>query len=351
MKNRFFTLSCLLLLTLSVFSRDYDWRIVYLWDVTYSMHGGYFAPKVNKQDVIVGGKNVTIDGYDKKHDIYDNILGALVKDIESLNPRTQVVIIPFGAKVLDVWTEMATDNGKKILLNNLKTFCNISPVDVQSTSISGALEYVRDKIFTAEVPNTLKLLTDGVENVNKQKFYNLLDSWCLYAEERNVEGYYFVLSDEVLKSDFALKERLERNCFSVIENITTELPIVKSDLHLQSEVNVVVKDSYNKSIQISVSLNGNLESNIVLHFMTEDNTYVFIDEKIEIGNDTHSVKIPIHMKTSLIELCRMLPTDSSEIITLHVSVEKGTEQVALRTTDIKINMINQVLKTMNITVR
>lgn len=72
-------------------------RVVYLWDVTYSMHGGFVTAGITGTGTVkIGGKSCPISHYDKSKDIYDKILNALVADINKQRENTEIIVIPFG---------------------------------------------------------------------------------------------------------------------------------------------------------------------------------------------------------------------------------------------------------------
>ena len=80
-----------------------DIRMTYLWDVTLSMKG-----------------------YNGSPNIYDKVVTAMIKDIESItNERTEIVVVPFqNSKYCDVWKEFATPQGKANLKSKIKAYKN-----------------------------------------------------------------------------------------------------------------------------------------------------------------------------------------------------------------------------------
>jgi TonB family protein len=195
---------------------NYNKRVIFLWDVTYSMHGGYFGTS-GDQYVKIAGQSHLIKQYNEKYDIYDDALNVLCKYIDHTKNTSdtivELVVIPYGNDVLDVWRYPATVEGKAELTKKICDFCELSPKKVQATNIGGALQFVKEKVNTADCANTLYLMTDGRENVDKQRFYYMLDTWCEFARERNIRGYYFALTEHAL--DKNLKERLSKTCFEM----------------------------------------------------------------------------------------------------------------------------------------
>lgn len=103
-----------------------DIRLTYLWDVTLSMKG-----------------------YNGSHNIYDKVVSAMIKDIESVtNERTEIVVVPFqNTKYCEMWKEYATPQGIANLKSKIKAYKN---TDITNTNISAPLQYAIDEIFTTD---------------------------------------------------------------------------------------------------------------------------------------------------------------------------------------------------------
>ena len=329
-------------------------RMVYLWDVTYSMHGGYFAPAVQTGTVTIAGTSHIIKGYSKSDDIYDKILEALISDIEKQGENTEIVVIPFGQKVLGCWTEMATQEGKMSLIDNIRNFCNLESADVQGTSISGALEYARNNVFVADVPNVLKLLTDGRENNNTRKFYYILDNWCEFAAERNIASYYFVLSSEVLKNASDLKDRLEKSCFTVITKFDTdvELQIEKTYLSISpEEIDIEVQEDYGKPIVFHVNMNSSKEKSAYIRFKMDENPYFVLDKTVEVSSGVGEISLKPQCLLEEAELRRQLPVENPMKLSINFSLAKEDESIELQSDKCILSFINKKLKKVTISVQ
>ena len=95
------TLFFLLLFSAVTFAQgNYTQRVIFLWDVTYSMHGGYFGTKGDQQ-VIIAGQTHTITKYLKKYDIYDaaeeNTLARVSGGHPSIDGKACIVSYQVGA--------------------------------------------------------------------------------------------------------------------------------------------------------------------------------------------------------------------------------------------------------------
>ena len=328
------TLFFLLLFSAVTFAQEnYTRRVIFLWDVTYSMHGGYFGTKGDQQ-VIIAGQTHTITKYLKKYDIYDAAMDMLISDISSYNGDSiELVVVPFGSRVLGEWRASATMEGKTVLCENIRNFCELSPDKVQATNIGGALEYAKDKVITAECKNTLYLMTDGMENVDVKKFYSLLDTWCEFSGERGVQGYYFALTDKALNKD--LQDRLSKTCFEVwtYEDIKKKHAKPMCQVKVQNEVVLSVVDDKGKSVSLGYTIVSNsLDKNAKVRFYVEDNPYVALDCVVELSNSATSVILQPQFKEAvngiLVEspevvkvLCERDSSDSSNLILSNASID------------------------------
>lgn len=345
------TLFFLLLFSAVTFAQEnYTQRVIFLWDVTYSMHGGYFGTKGDQQ-VIIAGQTHTITKYLKKYDIYDAAMDMLISDISSYNGDSiELVVVPFGSRVLGEWRASATMEGKAVLCENIRNFCELSPDKVQATNIGGALEYTKDKVITAECKNTLYLMTDGMENVDVKKFYSLLDTWCEFSGERGVQGYYFALTDKALNKD--LQDRLSRTCFEVwtekdIEkNKKPEKPMCQVEVH--KEVVLSVVDDKGKNVALGYTIKSNrLDKDAKVRFYVEDNPYVALDCVVELSNSATSVILQPQFKEAVNDIL----VESPEIVKVFCERDSlDSSNLILSNASINMVLKNRKIKKMVITV-
>ena len=331
-------------------------RVVYLWDVTYSMHGGFVTAGITGTGTVkIGGKSCPISHYDKSKDIYDKILNALVADINKQRENTEIIVIPFGKKVLGEWKAIATDEGKKQIIKNIEDFCNIQPDDVQKTGISCALDYSQtNRIFSTKVPNTLKILTDGVENVSTSRLYHILDNWCNYAETNHIRAYYFILAEQALRVD--LRKRLEDNCITVIEQLDdVELAVSKSYVSITPEeilVRLAEKKDINDIFTFKINFTeGKVGAKCDIQFSVEENPYFSLNEIVKISEETKEVSLRPNYKMTLEELRKCVPSDSPTTLQLNIKVMNDEDDVELQGGNWHITMINKKLKSLKISVK
>ena len=185
------TLFFLLLFSVVTFAQEnYTQRIIFLWDVTYSMHGGYcggkYAPSVQ---VVIAGQPQMIDRYAEKYDIYTEAMDMLVSYLDSYNDKnTELVVIPFGSKVIDgAWRVPATFEGKASLIDKIKNFCELSHSLVGKTNISAAeMEKEREKLR------------------QEHEYIAIVEFICGMLDLDNSEKKYAVLLREELEHNMAI---------------------------------------------------------------------------------------------------------------------------------------------------
>lgn len=319
------TLFFLLLFSAVTFAQEnYTQRIIFLWDVTYSMHGGYCGGKNAKSaQVNIAGQMYSIQRYSEKYDIYTDAMDMLVSYIGSFyGDTTELVVIPFGSKVVDgAWRAPATVDGKAFLINKIKGFCELRDTVVGKTNISAALEYAEYNVLDKDDSTSLYLMTDGIDNVNRNKFLTCLKRWCTYP---NVEGYYFALTDNAL--DSKLKTYLvDSTCF----HLTTGLPPIppKCQKSIQSSVTHSVADDRGKPVRLMVRHEGGpgLDQNASVHFMINDNPYLLLDTVVVL--------------TPSIDLVELYPTYSEVVSTISPSSPVCVNVLFEKMTDDQSNLM------------
>lgn len=345
------TLFFLLLFSAVTFAQEnnVDKRVVYLWDVTYSMHGGKHGDKYPTKDVVIGGQPQKIVEYNKKYDIYKPVMEALIRDINSQNARTEIVVVPFNIRVCEVWKKQGTDAGKEYLVNKIQTYCNMRQT---YTSIYNALEYAKKHILKNDVPNELKILTDGNEHKDTYSaFIKTLEGWCDFADTNNVAAsYYFILSDEILKNQPELKNLLESSCFIPTVGGGTGGTIVlgsKSNYIVQENITISSVDDYGKTLPIHFTpekatekLNGDAKISV----KTKSNSYLFLDEEINVDAKTERLELTPKWLMPMNELRGVLPMETS--VEVEYSVKSG--ELVLVKSKTLITIKNKKIKKMNL---
>lgn len=322
-----------------------DQRVTYIWDVTYSMHGGQMGgDKTHTKDV--GGKKVQIVKYNPDFDIYNKVMEAMIDDINRQNARTEIVVIPFNDKVCDEWRFQATTEGKRALIDKIRQYANLDQV---KTNISRPVEYAMEHIFTPNVTDHMKLMTDGNDNVDMAHFKTLMQQWCEMAESKNVYGYYVMLTSQADDNELTLI--LKEQCRMTIgSGININPPRIQMSDHII----VDAKNDYNKPFVIDVKISNadNLPTDVKVRVCAEENQYFSLDEEVEINAETRSVRIKPKYKIDVNVLRSNLSIDSSSFVTLHYKlVENKGQVIEFWNTEGQVELFNKSLKTLKVGVK
>jgi spore coat protein CotF len=340
------TLFFLLLFSAVTFAQgnNVDKRVVYLWDVTYSMHGGRQSADASKiGTVTVAGSKEKIVGYDKKYDIYAPVLEALVQDIEARDARTEVVVIAFNDKVCKTWKHQATTDGKAYLISEIKNYKNMAQT---KTSIYNALEAAKEELKGSKVSSVLKILTDGKDNMTYDKFIKTLEGWCEFAEANKiVASYYFMLTDKV--ADPALEDLLKDNCM-ITDTFDNDID-PDAQYALSEKFMLSVADNYGCNITFDFSTTGkHLDGNAVINISVEDNEYISLDVNETVTASTTKIAVKPMWKKSQRELRDLLPTGLGESVDLKVNFKVESGKLVLSTPEAVLSLTNREIKNMSI---
>lgn len=310
-----------------------DVRITYLWDVTLSMKGYNGAP-----------------------DIYDDVVKALVKDISAISDeRTEIVVIPFqDSEYCDVWRVRATEEGKRQITSRITAYDN---GNVTNTSISRPLRYAIDNVFSPDKVDIMKLLTDGRDNVAPKEVGRLLDNWCSIAEQKDVYGYYVMLTPAAKDDEIVLK--LEKVCrFEAVEGMGFQ-DIVS--VFPPEKLSVNVRDDYGKPLQISFTTGNSMR--IPEGFRVRVRSvgggadgypYITVDETATVTDNAVTVT-PEFLK-SMEEMKELLPKEGFETLLLEITPAEGMEAGEYALTRIpdktcRVELVNKPEKSLRIHVR
>ena len=337
MKKLFLTIVCALyaIVLLNAQGNSYkDIRLTYLWDVTLSMKG--YPP---------GGDNP---------DIYDKVVTAMIKDIEAVtNERTEIVVVPFqDSQYCEVWKEYATPQGKANLKSKIKAYKNDN---VTNTNISAPLQYAIDEIFTTDKIDIMKLMTDGVDNVDPNRLKHILDNWCRIAKSKDVYGYYILLTNAA-KENGDLIIKLKEICnFETVDVSDGDMSGIGEIRQLNVSATkgtglvINVRDEYNepKSIKFS-SYGGDVNPGYQIHFKTEENPYIEIDEVVTMDSN-YSFELHPKFKLPKSQMMAMEWESYSDIVLNMepVSVDGEHKYTRLLDESTRVQLINKPEKTVS----
>lgn len=303
-----------------------DERRIYLWDVTLSLKGFNGSP-----------------------DIYDKVVAALEKDINSVcDENTEIWVLPFQTSVLEKWTEKATVAGKKNLISKIKAYNN---EQVTYTNIASPMESAMYDLMTPDKRDVLILLTDGVHNdpkCSKKKLYELIRKWCAFAEKNDAHAFYVMLTE--FAQDEELIKVIDETCRMKIFIPDGGKEITFVEFIPQSNYKYNIKDDEGKGVMLRFDCKKRIEipSGLKIRCYSEPNPYIEVEESVAIENGT--IKISVKHKQSYDSLKAKLPRDTNKKIMLYFEVEDPEKYPLVQLLNSKccMELINKPEKTLRV---
>ena len=302
-------------------------RRIYLWDVTLSMKGYK----------------------DKTPDIYDKVIAALEKDINSIiDEQTEIWVLPFQTNILERWNVKATNAGKKEIINRIKTFKND---DVTNTNITVPMKDVMDAYIKPDKRNVLILLTDGEQNAKNYPLETLLDlihKWCDFAERNDAYAFYVMLT-QFAKNE-KLIEAIDAAC-RMYKGEGTDFNFV--ELLPQDNIKYNIKDDAGKKLLLKIDCKKRvaIPEDLKVHCYCESNPYVDVDQSTIVKNGM--LELELKQKQNYDSLKHALPIDTNEKIILHFDVENKDKYplVSLLNNECTLELINKPEKILKVYVK
>lgn len=311
-----------------------DVRQTYLWDVTLSMQGK--APGAP--------------------DIWDKVKEAIITDIQQISDdRTEIVVIPFQHKALDEWREPATAAGKAALVAKIKAYKiplhNFGGKMTTMTCLYEPLQYVVDKVLTADKVDVVKLMTDGIPDEHQKEYEDLLGRWCSIAKQKDAYGFYIMLTSQAVAGQTVL-EKIDPCRFDAIDVAAlggTDVSLLM--LTPQQSIAFNVREDYGKdmTIKFAHSGSGTLQEGYKVHVYSYENSYVKIDQVVELKDD-YTVTVKAQYLMSQTEMMSTLSIEENEKVFLYSEPANGMDELPFAMTRIletptTVEMINKPEKT------
>ena len=307
-------------------------RRIYLWDVTLSMKGYQ----------------------NKTPDIYDKVITALEKDINSiLDSQTEICVLPFQTKILERWNVKATAEGKKELIGMIKKFNNN---DVTNTNITIPMTEVMTTLIDENKRNVLILLTDGNQNASGYTLETLLDvvrKWCTFAEQHDAYAFYVMLTQ--FATNEKLIEAIDGTCrmHKILPKDNGDIEINFVELLPQDNYKYNIKDDAGKKLAINIDCKKRvtIPENLRVHCYCENNPYIEIDQIVDIKNG--QMLLDLKQKQSYDSLKHILPQDNNEKIRLNFEIENKElyPLVSLLNEECCLELINKPEKILKVYVK
>ncbi len=316
-------------------------RRVFLWDVTLSMKG-----KTQNDN--------------NTPNIWDEVKNALIKSISSItDPTTEIVVIPFQDKPLDVWTATAQDCNA--LISKIEAF----DTDAMTyTDIVGPMRKAMS-LMTPDRRNVLTLLTDGGQSSTdgskakkiptKQDLLDLINEWCAFAETNDAYGLYILLTDNASKENIDIANAIKQSCRMTVSHGTninfTELQIENATVNIKDEGDQNLRLSLSATKDAVLSKDGASVplQDVRLH-ISASNRFFSVDTDVA---PTGIIDVPIRWAASDDALRNMIPLNEDETVELTVTVANAPQYpyAVLLSEKVKVRLINKAEKRLSIYVK
>ena len=311
-----------------------DVRQTYLWDVTLSMKGK-----------VAGAPN-----------IWEKVKQAIIDDINQISDdRTEIVVIPFQHRALEEWRQPATAAGKDALIAKIKAYdiplFDFGGKKTTMTCLYEPLQYVADKVLTPDKVDILKLMTDGIPDEHQAEYENLLRDWCRIAKEKDAFGFYIMLTSQAVAGKTVL-EKIDPCRFDAID--VAELDGTNIGLLMltpQQSIAFNVREDYGKDVTIKFAHNGNgeLQPGYKVHVYSVTNSYVQIDQEVELKED-YTVTVKAQYLLNQTEMTNTLSIEENEKVLLYSEPAGGMDElpyamIRILETPTTMELINKPEKT------
>ena len=202
-------------------------RIVILWDVT-----GSLLPQKEGMKDLDGSK---IPVYSKGNGMWRDLKEAIIECIQYAeeDPGNEIIIVTFNDSIRDVYTEKASAEGKKSLVDYVRNYkykghkyTNIVDPVKKFYSLLG-----KDKI------NYMFLFTDGDNDhpATKAQLIPTLDSWTTKTFGQNAYGFYVLVHKDADKSDIRNSVESQDN-FWIVKDAKVKIKICSFPTSLKYNV-------------------------------------------------------------------------------------------------------------------
>lgn len=290
-------------------------------------------------------------GYqDRTPDIYDDVVKFLVKEIGCItNENAEVIVCPFQERILDNWSCVANNLGKRELIDKIIEYNN---TDVTNTNISGPVEYAKSALMKPGKRNLLYILTDGKQTGGNGPLLSIIEKWREFASLNNAYLRYVALTEAA--DDDKLKELMDT--MLNVEYVKPEDWKEQSFLDFwasKEQVDLNIKES--KEIEIPFKCSSEkigIPSGAIVRIKSASDAPINISKEVDIINN----KIVVELRFDYQQLKNMLP----EVFVMPLYIELVNKDeifesqkilATLTSPQIKLNLINKPEKTLTIRIK
>lgn len=251
-------------------------RIVILWDVT-----GSLLPQKEGMKDLDGSK---IPVYAQGNGMWRDLKEAIIECIQYAeeDPGNEIIIVTFNDSIRDVYTEKASADGKKSLVDYVRNYkykghkyTNIVDPVKKFYSLLG-----NDKI------NYMFLFTDGDNDhpATKAQLIPTLDSWTAKTFGQNAYGFYVLVHPDADKSEIRNSVESQDN-FWIVKDAKVKIKICS----FPSSVKYNVRDEKGPK---TISIRGkyaNADGRVQL--VANDEYYDIVCSDVAIGNGKLDIEV------------------------------------------------------------
>ena len=234
---------------------------IYLWDVT-----GSLLP--NSKGIKDVGHGKELPMYAQGNNMWNAVKKNLVSSIQSIedDANSEIVIIPFYAKVLDKVTFSATSAGKQAAINYINS--RIYKVDTPAkTNIVAPIEEAYNLVKSNYV-NYVFIYTDGENEVGgSTALASALNNWNNKTQSANqwTFGFYILVDPAADKPAVRDAERTQTR-FYVVDDATQIISLVQMPVSMHTYN--IKEDSFGE-----IQLEGNYQYAVGDILLTSSNPY------------------------------------------------------------------------------
>ena len=179
----------------------------------------------------------------------------------------------------------------------------------------------------------------------------MLQRWCEFANNKNVKGYYFLLTDQAVlqdkKLEKLLKELEQEGCFQLVRYYEKHFFSIRGDQQID------IKTQYNEPISLSVELSDvqkKITDSVKVRIFAEQNDYFLLDDIISVDGSATIQVTPQYKPLEYLQ--ENLPTDKNEKVKIYFEqIEKDNSINQLSNSSCEWSFVNKEQKILNITIK
>ena len=317
-----------------------------LFSIAYSVSANNLTKSVPEQRIYLWDVTLSMKGYkDLTPNIYNDVIEFIKKDIRAIKDEsTMIKVAPFQEGILEVWSEKATVEGKKRIIDKIESYDN---KDVTDTDIMSALTKAECDMIDENLRNQLILLTDGKHNDKSvhAKFLEKINDgeWKKFATENNAFLRYVALIDIAVIPGFVNDEtKMIQKGF---ENV------VFADLIINQEPRFNIKDDRKVELYLRCSQDLKLPE---LRFRITCSDSIMKFDKDVVLKDGKVLAFPLNYDYNMLK--KTIPEEYNlpiniELLDSEVDINQEILKPILHTHNLNLVLVNKPEKILTIKIK